>query len=195
MRIGIMGGTFDPVHNAHLLIAETAREQYDLDKIIFMTGGDPPHKSCGTDASKRFCMTRLAIADNEYFTDDDYEIKKNGKSYTVETLMYLREKSPEDKLFFIIGEDSLDDIGAWREPRKILEMATVLVFPRTTRGTLREKIGRAKRVFDGEIMMIDSPIIDISSTDIRERIKKGKSVRYMMPDSVREYIKENGLYE
>lgn len=194
MKIGIMGGTFNPIHSAHLLIAEMAREQYGLDKVIFMTGGNPPHKTAQTDAAHRFNMTRLAIEGNDYFTDDDYEIKKDGKSYTVETLLYLKEKYPSDKLFFIIGEDSLDDIGKWYEPRKILSLAAVLVFPRHTRGTLKDKIGRARRVFDGEILPIDAPVIDISSTDIRERIGDIKTVKYMLPDKVIDYIKEHNLY-
>ncbi|MBQ6558571.1 MAG: nicotinate-nucleotide adenylyltransferase [Clostridia bacterium] len=194
MNIGIMGGTFNPIHNAHLLIAEMAREQYSLQRVIFMTGGIPPHKTAITGAEDRFNMTRLAIEGNAYFTDDDYEIKKDGKSYTVETLLYLKEKYPKDKLFFIIGEDSLDDIGKWYEPRRILEMATVLVFPRKTAGTLKEKIGMARRVFDGEILPIDAPVIDISSTDIRGRIGDTKTVKYMLPDKVIEYIKEHNLY-
>ena len=194
MNIGIMGGTFNPIHSAHLLIAEMAREQYALDRVIFMTSGNPPHKTALTDAEHRFNMTRLAIEGNEYFTDDDYEIKKNSKSYTVETLLYLKEKNPMDKLFFIIGEDSLNDIGKWYEPRRILEMAAILVFPRETRGTLKEKIGRAKRVFDGEILPIDAPVIDISSTDIRQRIGDTKTVKYMLPDKVIDYIKEHNLY-
>ncbi len=194
MNIGIMGGTFNPIHNAHLLIAEMAREQYGLEKVIFMTGGNPPHKTAQTDALHRFNMTRLAIEDNEYFTDDDYEVKKDGKSYTVETLLYLKEKYPGDKLFFIIGEDSLDDIGKWYEPRKILEMAAILVFPRITRGTLKEKIGMARRVFDGEILPIDAPVIGISSTDIRNRIGDTKTVKYMLPREVIDYIKEHNLY-
>ena len=194
MNIGIMGGTFNPIHSAHLLIAEMAREQYALDRVIFMTSGNPPHKTALTDAEHRFNMTRLAIEGNEYFTDDDYEIKKNSKSYTVETLLYLKEKNPMDKLFFIIGEDSLNDIGKWYEPRRILEMAAILVFPRETRGTLKEKIGRAKRIFDGEILPIDAPVIDISSTDIRQRIGDTKTVKYMLPDKVIDYIKEHNLY-
>ena len=194
MNLGIFGGTFSPIHNAHLVIAETAREQYTLDRVIFITSGDPPHKTTGVSATERFNMTRLAIEGNNAFTDDDYEIRNDGKSYTVRTLEYLKEQYPEDKLFFIIGEDSLSDLRKWYEPERILQMASLIVFPRTSEGTLKEKIEVAKTIFDGEILPVYSPVIGISSTYIRNRISDGKTVRYMIPDKVMEYIKEHNLY-
>ena len=109
MKIGIMGGTFNPIHNAHLLIAEMAREEYGLDRVIFITDGNPPHKSANVTAKQRFEMTHIAIADNSAFEEDDFEINRSQKSYTVNTLGYLKEKYPNDDLFFIIGEDSLKD--------------------------------------------------------------------------------------
>ena len=194
MNLGIFGGTFSPIHNAHLVIAETAREQYNLDCIIFITSGDPPHKQAGVSATERFNMTHLAIEGNDAFSDDDYEIRSDGKSYTVRTLEYLKEKYPEDKLFFIIGEDSLNDLPKWYEPERILQMASLIVFPRTSEGTLKEKIKAAKKTFGGEILPVHSPIIGLSSTYIRNRISDGKTVRYMISDKVREYIKEHNLY-
>ena len=194
MNIGIFGGTFSPIHNAHLVIAETAREQYNLDRVIFITSGDPPHKQADVSANERFNMTRLAIEGNDAFTDDDYEIRSGGKSYTVRTLEYLKEKYPEDKLFFIIGEDSLGDLRKWYEPERILQMASLIVFPRTSESSLKIKIDMAKKIFGGEILPVHSPIIGLSSTYIRNRISDGKTVRYMISDKVREYIKEHNLY-
>ena len=122
MKIGIMGGTFNPIHNAHLLIAEMAREEYGLDRVIFITDGNPPHKSANVTAKQRFEMTHIAIADNSAFEEDDFEINRSEKSYTVNTLGYLKEKYPNDDLFFIIGEDSLNDFDKWYKPDKILEI-------------------------------------------------------------------------
>ncbi len=195
MRTGIMGGTFNPVHNAHLLIAENAREQYDLDRVIFMTSGNPPHKSDFLDAMLRFHMTRLAISDNDKFTDDDFEINRAEKSYTVDTLAYLKEKYPEDKLFFIIGEDSLCDLPLWREPERIMKMADLLVFPRKSMETLDKTVKIMREKYGDNIFMVDAPVFEISSTDIRRRLKDGRSVRYMVPDSVIRYIEENNLYD
>ena len=121
MKIGIMGGTFNPIHNAHLLIAEMAREEYGLDRVIFITDGNPPHKSANVTAKQRFEMTHIAIADNSAFEEDDFEINRSEKSYTVNTLGYLKEKYPNDDLFFIIGEDSLNDFDKWYKPDKILK--------------------------------------------------------------------------
>lgn len=194
MRIGIMGGTFSPIHNAHLLIAEMAREEYKLDRIIFMTGGNPPHKEASVSSQHRFNMTHIAISGNSAFIDDDFEITRKEKSYTVHTLEYLTEKYPEDDLFFIIGEDSLEDLPKWYEPQRILSMATLLVFPRKSRKTLIETLDIMRKKFDGNILPIDAPVIELSSTEIRERIHSGKTVRYMLPDGVLDYIKKNNLY-
>lgn len=194
MKIGIMGGTFNPPHNAHLLIAEFAREQYGLDRVIFITGGNPPHKSSETDAIHRFNMTRIAIEGNEHFTDDDFEIKRDTKSYTVHTLAYLKDKYPSCELFFIIGEDSLNDLPKWYKPDEILKLANLLVFARTSGEVLRGTIKLMRKKYSANIFPIDSPIIGISSTDIRNRIQTGKTVQYMLPDKVIKYIEENGLY-
>ena len=194
MKTGIMGGTFNPPHNAHLLIAELAREQYGLDRVIFITSGNPPHKSDFADAKDRFQMARLAIEGNNAFFDDDFEINREEKSYTVHTLEYLTKKYPSDELFFIIGEDSLCDLPKWYEPQKILGMAKILVFPRKSQESLNCSLNRVCESFDGEILPIDAPVIEISSTDIRNRIKNGKTVKYMLPDEVLRYIEENNLY-
>lgn len=190
-----MGGTFNPVHNAHLLVAEMAMEEYNLDRVIFMTGGDPPHKKKTIDAHHRFQMTHIAIKDSDSFIDDDFEIKSKEKSYTVKTLSYLKEKYPNDELFFIIGEDSLNDLPKWYKPEEILSMCNLLVFPRNKNGALTETLKKIKEQFNGNIFPISAPIVEFSSTNIRQRIRSGKTVKYMIPDAVIDYIKENHLYE
>ncbi len=194
MRTGIMGGTFNPVHNAHLMIAELAREEYGLDRVIFITSGNPPHKSALVDARHRFNMTRLAIDGNRTFSDDDFEINRGEKSYTVHTLEYLKNKYPNDKLFFIIGEDSLNDLPKWYEPQRILTMASLLVFPRKSKESLMVTLQEMRKRYGGDILPIDAPVMGISSTDIRKRISDNKTARYMIPDKVLGYIEENGLY-
>ena len=128
MKIGIMGGTFNPIHNAHLLIAEMAREEYGLDRVIFITDGNPPHKSANVTAKQRFEMTHIAIADNSAFEEDDFEINRSEKSYTVNTLGYLKEKYPNNDLFFIIGEDSLNDLISGTSLIKYLKCVRCLYF-------------------------------------------------------------------
>ncbi|MGN0107665.1 MAG: nicotinate-nucleotide adenylyltransferase [Hominilimicola sp.] len=194
MRIGIMGGTFNPVHNAHLLIAELAREEFKLDRIIFITGGNPPHKNSEVSAVHRFNMTHIAIEGNESFVDDDFEINRTEKSYTVNTLEYLRGKYPCDELFFIIGEDSLEDLPKWYEPQRILDMCTLLVFPRRSHETLAVTLKAMREKFGNNILPISAPIMELSSTDIRNRIRDNKTVKYMIPDKVIEYIKQHNLY-
>ena len=194
MRTGIMGGTFNPVHNAHLLIAELAREEFKLDRIIFMTGGNPPHKDGAISPQHRFNMTHIAIEGNEHFIDDDFEINRSEKSYTANTLEYLKEKYPDDELFFIVGEDSLEDLPTWYEPKRILEMCSLLVFPRKSRKTLMGTLNKMTDKFGKRILPISAPVIGLSSTEIRNRIRDGKTVKYMIPDRVIEYIKQHNLY-
>ena len=194
MRTGIMGGTFNPVHNAHLLIAELAREEFKLDRIIFMTGGNPPHKEGAISPQHRFNMTHISIEGNEHFIDDDFEINRSEKSYTVNTLEYLKEKYPDDELFFIIGEDSLEDLPKWYEPEKILEMCSLLVFPRKSHETLLGTLNEMQAKYGDKIFPISAPIIEMSSTDIRNRIGDSKTVKYMVPDKVLDYIKQHNLY-
>jgi len=194
MRIGIMGGTFNPIHNAHLLIGSLAREQFRLDKVIYMTGGNTPHKDTdGADAMQRFEMVKMAVESNPYFYADDYEVTKSGYSYTVRTLEHFWKKG--DELYFILGSDSLDYIDKWYEAEKIFKMCVILVFERKDYHNISDKTAELKGLYGCDIRRIDAPIVEISSSMIRERIKAGKTVRYMLPDNVIGYIKENRLYE
>ncbi len=193
MKIGIMGGTFDPIHNAHIIIARYAKEQYELDEVMFMTGGNPPHKSGITDKLVRNKMTELGV-DGE-FKINTYEIDKEDYSYSLHTLEHFKETNPDDEIYFIIGEDSLRDISKWYKPQEILKLCTLLVFPRTSFENLNEVIKETKLTLDGDILPINAPIIGLSSTMIRERIRKGKSIKYMVPDNVASYIHQNRLYK
>ena len=195
IKTGIMGGTFNPIHNGHLIIALYAKEQFDLDEIWFMVSGNPPHKQKSNvcDAQIRYKMTNLAIEDNKDFIPCDYEIRKKGRSYTVDTLKYLNKAYTDRKFYFIVGQDSLHDFPKWYKPEEILSLATVLVFPRNS-ASLEDEAERIRRLYGGDIQIISAPLIGFSSTQIRQRVSEGKSIRYMVPDIVCEYIKKNNLY-
>ena len=194
-KIGIMGGTFNPVHNAHLIMARYAKEQYGLDDIIFMTSGNPPHKKNMDmpDAKVRHEMLKAAIENDADFTADDYEVNLSEYSYSVNTLRHLKKLYPDDSIYFIIGGDSLCDFPKWYKPQEILSLCTLLVYPRKT--DTEADINKIKEMYGGDIFLINSPEIEISSTEIRKRLAEGKSVRHMIPDSVLEYIRKNKLYE
>ncbi len=192
MKIGLFGGTFDPIHNGHLIIAEWVREELQLDKIIFIPAGDPPHKQENniTPIRHRLTMVSLAIAANERFSLSDIEVKKAGKSYTVETLRTLQNHfPPQINLFWIIGSDSLFDLPNWFQPDEIVKLAQIVVYPRPA-----YSVDEAAARFKDRVLYVDSPLIDISSTLIRERIRQEKSVRYLLPESVFNYIRRENLY-
>lgn len=193
MKIGIMGGTFDPIHNAHIIIPRYAKEQFSLDKVIFMPGGNPPHKPDVLDKRLRYEMTRIGVGSE--FETSSYEVDKEEYSYTLRTLEYLKAKYPNDELFFIIGEDSLNDIGKWYRPKDILSLCTLLVFPRAASGELAETIKKTKLSLGGKIFAMNAPLFGLSSSEIRERLRNGKSIRHMVPDAVLEYIEKNNLYK
>ena len=138
-------------------------------------------------------MTNLAIEDNKDFVPCDYEIRKKGRSYTVDTLKYLNKAYTDRKFYFIVGQDSLHDFPKWYKPEEILSLATVLVFPRNS-ASLEDEAERIRRLYGGDIQIISAPLIGFSSTQIRQRVSEGKSIRYMVPDIVCEYIKKNNLY-
>ncbi len=192
MKIGIMGGTFDPIHNAHITIAKRAKEQFTLNKVIFMPSGNPPHKSEITDKNIRFDMVKLAIKDE--FEISDYEIKKEEFSYTLNTLKHFHTIYPDDELYFIIGEDSLNDIYKWYKPKEILSMCNLLVFPRISKTDTLQKAQEVMMNLGGNIQIIDAPITQISSTQIRAMLKENKNVDNMLPKEVLKYINENNLY-
>ncbi|MCR4944246.1 MAG: nicotinate-nucleotide adenylyltransferase [Clostridium sp.] len=195
-RIGIIGGTFDPIHLAHTNIAKEAKEKLDLDKVIFIPAGSQPLKldKKVTKASLRFNMVKKAIEGFKGFEVSDYEIKKQGLSYTFETLEHFHKE--EEKLYFITGADCLLDLEKWGNVKRIFELCTLVVLTRP--GYDNEKLYKQKEYienkYNGEIIIFESEGLDISSTEIREKVKTGKDIRRLVTKEVFELIKDNGLY-
>ena len=198
MRLGLLGGTFDPVHLGHLLMAEQAREQCRLDQVWLLPAGQPPHKTGAaiSTGKQRAEMLEFATAGHPDLVVNRMEFSREGKTYTVDTLEQLKQDRPQDELFFIIGADSLDDLADWREPERIVEYAVVVAVnrgdrPLPAKGELAQRLGSA---IASRVELVAMPGIDLSSTDIRRRVREGKSIRYMVPRAVEVYIEEHGLY-
>ncbi|MDU2265136.1 nicotinate-nucleotide adenylyltransferase [Clostridium celatum] len=198
-KYGIMGGTFNPIHLAHLYIAYEAKEQLNLDKVIFIPAGNPPHKKNNgiIDAEYRYNMVKKAIEGYEDFIISDYEVNKNGYSYTYETLKYLKNKYYDTEIFFISGGDSLMDIEKWREPEQVLKNCTFVAFNRGvyTKEILSEQKKKLEDKYKCKITLLDVVDIDISSSIIRKRIQDGKRVDFFLSKEVKDYIEENALYK
>lgn len=198
-KIGIMGGTFNPIHFGHLLLAETAYWQFGLDEVLIMPTKNTYYKNMSSlvGEKERLSMVSLAIENNSHFRLSDIEINREGMTYTVETLEYLREKHPENQYYFIMGADSLYHMESWKDTDKILSMAVILVAGRESHGTgssLYSQIDYLENKFGADIRPLRSPIVEISSNDIRRRVREGESIRYLLPDKVVDYIAEHGLY-
>ena len=192
MNIGIFGGTFDPPHVGHLIVAESVQERLALEMILFMPAYLPPHKEDGAFASPghRLRMLELAVAENPHFRSSDVEIRRRGKSYTIDTLRMLRDRYPADELFLIIGLDNLRIFPTWKEPGEVLKTSSVVVIDRP--GVERSGIDNE---FVKQVRFVQVPTIEISATDLRRRIREGKTIRYLVPESVRSYIEDNKLYQ
>jgi nicotinate-nucleotide adenylyltransferase len=199
LKLGIMGGTFDPIHTGHLVVAEMARQQFSLNKVIFVPAGIPPHKISKELAlpKDRFEMVRLAISDNPFFDVSQCEINKGKVTYTVETLSEFMSSYPEGTvLYFIIGADSLLELKDWRDPSKLFDLSIILVYGRSgsEKELAFEEAQSLKANYNARIEFVEGPVIDISSTMIREMIMNDMSVKYIVPDVVLEYIQRNSLY-
>lgn len=188
-QIGILGGTFDPPHVGHLLLAEFALDAAGLDRMIFIPTFQPPHKSPrGATAAQRLAMTRLAIKGNRRMTCSPVEVQRGGLSYTVDTLEILAAAHPGAELYLLLGMDSFTEFPSWRFPERIVSLAHLLVFPRPGWPAA------ADAPFLRHADMMTSPLVEISSSMIRRRISSGKSIRYLVPDTVERYIRVKGLY-
>lgn len=199
MRIGILGGTFNPIHNGHLLMAEYVREAMELEQVWIMPSGRPPHKHhpvLVTDED-RCEMIKLAIQDNETFVFSDMEMMRNGITYTADTLEQLRETYPEHEFYFIMGADSFVELSTWYHPEKIFSLAEIVVVNRqgTTRHQFAEYRDLYEKKYGREAFFVEMPFIGISSTNIRLRASTGLTVRYQVPDVVVEYMEKKGLYQ
>lgn len=198
IRIGIMGGTFDPIHYAHLATAEFIRDKYKLNKILFIPSGNPPHKQGYiTDKYDRYNMALLATESNENFLVSDIEIKRKEKTYTVDTLRYLVKTYKNIEVYFITGADAICDIENWKDVEENFKLANFIAATRPGISLLKaqEKIESLVKKYNANIISVYVPSLDISSTYIREQIKEGKSVRYLVPESVGNYIEQNKLYQ
>lgn len=200
MKIGIMGGTFDPIHNGHLMLGETAYEQFGLDEIWFMPNGNPPHKSrftIGSDVDDRLHMVDIAIAGKDYFRLEDYEAKKTEVSCSYATLEYMNQTYPEHEFYFIIGADSLFAIERWVKPERIFPTCTILAAFRDeidTSEAMNQQIQYLTEKYQARIELLVSPLIKVSSSMLRENLRQNKSIHGQVPDAVEAYIAERGLY-
>ncbi|MDR3600022.1 MAG: nicotinate-nucleotide adenylyltransferase [Desulfosporosinus sp.] len=197
-RLGIMGGTFDPIHYGHLVAAEMARGEFELSKVLFIPSGTPPHKIRKdlTAANLRYEMVELAIKDNPAFDLSALEIERKGLSYTVETLRVLRRTWPEYELYFITGTDALLEIFSWRDAEEILTMIQFIgaARPGFDASDFLLKVQEEHAEIQGKIHYLEVPALAISSTDIRSRVRCGKPIRYLLPEPVRLFIQQNGFY-
>ncbi len=212
MRVGILGGTFNPIHKAHLLIAEAALEKCRLDQVLFLPASIPPHKEIAGDISfdHRLAMTRAAIAGNPAFAASDFEAKRSGTSFSVDTLRRLQAKNPDDEYFFIIGLDSFRDITIWKDYRQLFSLANIVVARRPGPGDddpmsllpvaikddfcYDERSLKLRHKSGFEVIFIDDTNLDISSTEIRNSISAGHPVETYVPGPVIDYIDKQGLY-
>lgn len=200
MKIGIMGGTFDPIHNGHLMLGQAACEAFRLDQVWYMPNGNPPHKDiarCGTDAQDRAEMVRLAIAPYKEFRFEPYEIKRMEVSYSYRTMEYFKELYPDHEYYFIIGADSLFMLDQWNHPERIFPTCTVLAAYRdeiNTRRAMEDKIRDLTKTYRARIRLLVTPLMKISSHELREAVKEGKSISQWVPEPVAAYIREKHLY-
>ena len=185
-RVGLMGGTFDPVHYGHLLAAEAAWETFGLDRVVFLPAGNPSFKQERHLASpqNRYDMVRLAIAERPGFVCSAMEITRTGVTYTVDTLEEIR-RVYTGELFFITGTDAAHSLADWRDPERILELCTFVTVQRP---------GYQEECVDPRIRTVVAPALDVSSSELRERVAQGRSIRYLTPPAVADYIREKGLY-
>ncbi len=196
MRLGILGGTFNPPHIGHLICGQEAHRALDLDRVLLVPARIPPHKPVEREpgAEHRLALCRLAVGDDERFTVDDLELHREGPSYTVDTLAQLHDQAPHDELVLILGGDIAAGLPSWREPERVLQLATLAVAKR--RGTPR---GTVQRALDGlaggeRADFFAMPRIGVSSTMLRRRVRSGQPIRYLVAEPVREYIAAHGLY-
>ena len=197
-RIGIMGGTFDPVHNGHLLIAENAYEQLALDEVRFIPTGRSPHKQGKqiTEGTHRLQMVKLAIADHPDFIADDIELRSEQLSYSYITLQKLCKNAPDDEFYFIMGGDSLRDFKTWYHPEVICSCATLVAAIRDDcdHEHLMVYAKELEQLYSARVRLIRTPNLSVASSELRRRIRAGETIRYQVPDVVREYIQSNRLY-
>ena len=201
-RIGVMGGTFDPIHNGHLVTAEEAWKQFGLDQVLFVPSGNPPHKEDreSLDPENRYLMVVIATATNPHFKVSRMEIDRSGPSYTIDTVKELhRIYGKNTEVFFITGADAILEILTWKQPEQVLREAIFIAATRPGYDLhrLEESLPEAEKKrheSDPRVVMMEIPALAISSTDIRRRVKEGSPITYLVPEGVAEYIEKSGFY-
>jgi nicotinate-nucleotide adenylyltransferase len=196
LRVGILGGAFNPPHIGHLVCAQEALTQLELEKVVFMPFGQPPHRELEDDpgAAARLELVELAVGEDERFEVSRLEVDRSGPSYTSDTLRELGEKTPDDELFLILGGDQAAALPRWHEPEAVLSLATVAVVERSnwSRNAIGITVGRLPGA--ERIRYLDMPIMQVSSSAIRRRVRAGQPIRYLVPDKVAGHIEAKGLY-
>ena len=197
-KIGLLGGTFDPIHMGHLLIAEDAREGLGLDTVVFIPAGRPWLKAdqSVTDSGHRLAMVELAVSANPHFRVSDIEVRRPGPTYTVDTLEQLRkEYSSNTEIFLILGMDSLNELARWRSPERLFDFCAVVGISRPGQDDIdKDKLEAIVAGASDKVVLVAGPSIGISGTEIRNRVAHGKSIKYRVPEAVESYILEHGLY-
>ena len=193
-RLGIMGGTFDPIHYGHLVTAEAARTRFQLDQVVFVPSGRPPHKQHGTtDAQDRLVMTQMAIVTNPGFDLSDIEARREGYSYSIDTVREFYDLyGPDLELFFITGADAILGINTWKDADELVNMCTFIAASRP--GFDLTELNKLPLNWLEHIRLFEIPALAISSTDIRRRVLQGDSIKYLLPEPVEHYILRHGLY-
>ena len=196
-KIGLYGGSFNPIHNGHLFLAENIRNVLHLDKIIFIPTGNAPHKNIKTDKKDRFKMTTLAIEGSDFFEISNFETNKNEKSYTIDTINHIKSEYAAAKLYFIVGSDSFMEIESWHKPNDLLCSCNLIVVnrPGENKRLLCEHLRNIKKKYSSSISLVTLDTLNISSTNIRNKIITGENIDYLVPKKVAQYIYEHQLYK
>ncbi len=199
-RIAVMGGTFDPIHYGHLVAAEAVRDRFQLEKVIFMPTGNPPHKEYRKVSSRedRYLMTILATVTNPFFQVSDIELKRKGYTYTIDTLRELLNIYGEDaEIYFITGADAVMEILTWRNVEQVLSMCRIVSAfrPGYDIHQFRNKVLEIEKTYKNKVHLIEVPALAISSTEIRNRIQNNRTIKYLLPEQVEKYILKKGLYK
>jgi nicotinate-nucleotide adenylyltransferase len=198
-KIGIYGGTFNPIHSAHLVIIEEVRQMFDLDKVIFVPSGNPPHKDINTKENgiHRLNMVKLAVKSNKYFEVSDLEYHMHGYSYTKDTLKIFKERYANSTIYFIVGADIVNDISEWKHPEEIFKLCEFIVATRPgfCSDMFEEQLEYLKERYRASIRFCKTILFELSSTTIRKKIENNQSIKYLVTEEVEKYIYENNLYK
>lgn len=195
-KLGVLGGTFDPPHTGHLILAEYAFDSLDLEQVLFLPAADPPHKQLEDKqpVQHRLAMLELALADNDHFALSRIDVDRPGPHYSVDMLRILHEQYPEHELYFVMGSDSLRNITRWYQPDELIRLCRLAVMRRPGDYIQLDMHEAALPGLAGRVVMVEAPLIGIASSQIVSRIQQGRSIRYLLPQAVQDYVEEHGLY-